>query len=68
MSDKTPNHSWNVQELLGLVGLSIWNCQGYSITFQFTPSQARAIARELIAQAEEMPRVGTPADLGCEVL
>lgn len=66
---KTLKHTWQALPLGGNVGLSLWNSEaGYSLTLQFTPAQARAIARELIEEADRAPRLGTPADLGCTVL
>jgi hypothetical protein len=69
--DPGPNHSWLTQQLSGGVGLSLWNCAGYSIVLTFTPEQARAIGAALIQEADRTPvppRVGTAADLGCASL
>ncbi len=62
----TFNHTWHTQQLIGGVGLSVWNCAGYSLTLTFTPDQARSIGRELIKEADRVPRVATSGDLGFE--
>lgn len=46
---------------------SIWT-GGIHVTLSLTERQARAMAVELLAAADAMPRIGTPADLGCEAL
>lgn len=58
-------HIYIVQRLNGGVGLNLFNGTGYSLTLSFSAEQARGIAHELLKYANELPVIGTPADLGC---
>lgn len=41
---------------------------GVSTTLELTEKQARDLVEELTTMLAKLPRIGTPADLGCEVL
>lgn len=54
---------------VGLVTASIWACNGGpGITLHLTEGEARELAQSLTDAANSLPRLGTPADLGCEAL
>ncbi len=41
---------------------------GLATTIDLTPEEATALGEKLLAAAKAGPRIGTPADLGCEAL
>ncbi len=54
------------------IAVSLWptGCarDGIHTAFHLPPEQARELIKDMQAALDRIPRVGTPADLGCEVL
>lgn len=55
----------------GQVRVMVWTrgeADGVTANFRLTDAEVRRFSDELLATAEKLPRIGTPADLGCEAL
>jgi len=74
MSDKKIGTRFHVMKSLNgdhALTVMAWTAgapNGVTATLAMTEAQARELVEELNSTLAKLPRVGTPADLGCEVL